>query len=59
VYNNCGQLAGQLAPLGSLLEKLCKLELENEPGPGGFIWVHWLAVPKPAWLAIAAQVLSG
>ena len=34
VYNNRGALAGGLAPLGSLLEKLCKLELENEPGPG-------------------------
>ena len=36
VFNNRGPLEGQLAPLGSLLEKLCKLELENEPGPGGW-----------------------
>lgn len=33
-YNNRDPLAGQLAPIGSLLEKLCKLELENECGPG-------------------------
>ncbi|EFN51132.1 hypothetical protein CHLNCDRAFT_141330 [Chlorella variabilis] len=32
-YNNRDPLAGQLAPIGSLLEKLCKLELENECGP--------------------------
>lgn len=32
-HNNRGQLSGQLAPIGSLLEKLCKLELENDCGP--------------------------
>lgn len=34
-YNNRGPLEGRLAPIGSLLEKLCKLELENDCGPGG------------------------
>ncbi|KAL4423628.1 hypothetical protein ABPG77_009215 [Micractinium sp. CCAP 211/92] len=32
-HNNKGPLEGQLAPIGSLLEKLCKLELENDCGP--------------------------
>ncbi|KAL4439824.1 hypothetical protein ABPG75_002825 [Micractinium tetrahymenae] len=32
-HNNRGPLVGQLAPIGSLLEKLCKLELENDCGP--------------------------
>jgi hypothetical protein len=33
-HNNKGQLAGQLAPIGVLLEKLCRLELDGSPGPG-------------------------
>lgn len=48
-HNNKGPLEGQLAPIGSLLEKLCKLELENDCGPGaqpGLPRCPWLA---PLW----------
>lgn len=49
MYNNRGSLAGQLAPLGSLLEKLCKLELENDPGPGGVRLLLGLRLSYVGW----------